>query len=32
MYDGGIKVKNLPELFGQNEFCSFIKQVLEIGK
>ncbi|OGU35248.1 MAG: hypothetical protein A2068_12795 [Ignavibacteria bacterium GWB2_35_6b] len=32
MYDGGVKVKNLPDLFGQNEFCNFIKQVLEIGK
>jgi len=32
MYDGGIKVKSLPELFGQTEFCKFIKQILEIGK
>lgn len=32
MYDGGVKVKNLPELFGKNEFCSFINQILEIGK
>ena len=29
MYDGGKKVKNLPEFLGEKEFCSFVDQIIK---
>ena len=29
MYDGGKKVKNLPEFLGEKEFCTFINQIIK---